>query len=48
MVLCIVKAMSTPVLFGVKRQVREKLVPALRVELRLRRNVSGSGGGTET
>ena len=42
-----VKSVSTPVVFGEMRQVREKLVPAKRVELRLRRNISGKGAGTE-
>ena len=44
--LCAVKAVSTPVVFGVMRQVREKLVPALRMVSRLRWNIGGDCGGT--
>ena len=44
--LCTVKAVSTPVVFGAMRQVREKLVPALRAVFRLRWNIGGDCGGT--
>ena len=47
MLLTTVKLVSTPVVLGVMMQVREKVVPALRVVLRLRRKVKGEmGAGT--
>ena len=47
MLLCAVKSVSTPVVLGVMIHVRKKEVPALRVELRLRRKVKGEmGAGT--
>ena len=46
MLLSTVKYVSTPVVFVVIRQDREKFVPALIVVLRLRLNVSSKEAGT--
>lgn len=44
MLLCTVKFESTPVVFTWTIQVREKEVPAFRVELRLRWKIGGERG----
>ena len=47
MILRTIRSVSTPVVLGVMIHVREKEVPALRVELRSRRKIKGEmGAGT--